>query len=343
MRRAGVRGGVEAWVGLAALALCAGCGREPAPSAAVDAPLRPAPAPEPAPPSPADAAPAPGAAVASSPEAAAALLAARPYRLVVPAGLDRSVPAPLIVFLHGYGASAERFAAALDVPRLAADQGFVLALPSGTRDRHGRAFWNATAACCDFDGASVDDVAYLAALIDDAASRAPVDRRRVYVVGFSNGGFMAHRLACDLSDRVAGIASIAGSITAGEPADRCRPAQPVTVIQVHGDADDVVAYGGGHVLGRVEVPEHASAAEAVARWARLDGCRAEPAPGGELDLEDRLAGPETVVTRYEGCRDAAVELWTVRGGSHFVAQGRRAMALIVERLEASHFVTPSRR
>ena len=106
----------------------------------------------------------------------------------LPAAWDRRAPAPLVVMLHGYGSSGPEHAQGLGLQQLSDDASFVLAMPDGLVDSNGRRFWNATDACCDFDGVGVDDVAYVRWILDDVASRMPIDPARVYVVGHSNGG-----------------------------------------------------------------------------------------------------------------------------------------------------------
>ncbi|RLB45517.1 MAG: hypothetical protein DRI90_28360, partial [Deltaproteobacteria bacterium] len=161
------------------------------------------------------------------------LLGRRPYQLLRPHALAAGARHPLFIYLHGLGASGRRLLSALDLAAFADRKQVFIVAPDGTRDSRGRRFWNASGACCDFDRSGVDDVAYLTALIDDVRARQPVDPKRIYVVGYSNGGFMAHRLACELSDRIAGIASFSG---AAYDATECT-AEPVTVLQVHGDRD----------------------------------------------------------------------------------------------------------
>lgn len=256
------------------------------------------------------------------------LIAARPYKLVVPEGIDASKPAALILFLHGYGANAAVFESALGVAAIARSRQFIYALADGTPDSHKMKFWNASDACCDFDGARIDDVAYLSAVLADATSRQRVDPKRVYVIGYSNGGFMAHRLACELSGSIAGIASIAGA--AWKDPAKCTPTSPVTVLQVHGDADPIVRYDGGHVLDKMQMQLHPAARETVGGWATRDKCGPALLPGTTIDLEDKLEGAETVTAHYDGCAaGSAVELWTVRGGNHFISQKPRAIEAIV--------------
>ena len=245
----------------------------------------------------------------------AELVAARPYKLFVPAAREAG-PLALVIYLHGFGASAERLLGALDVVSVARERGVVLAVPDGSVDGRGRRFWNAGPACCDFDGTGVDDVAYLDALIDDVAARQPVDAKRVYVVGYSNGGFMAHRLACERGARLAAIVSLSG---AGPSPQTCQPSAPVSVLQVHGDADRAVSYGGGRVLGLAGPAPHPSALDTVAAWAARDGC------SGEAERHSGLVVSERTATRtsFAGCRDgSAVELWTVLGGGHLIGMKR---------------------
>lgn len=261
----------------------------------------------------------------------AALVKGRPYALIVPTERQGkgSEPLPLFVYLHGYGSSAKRLDEVLEVGDLAREKGVLLAIPDGTRSLKGRRFWNATPACCNFTGSTVDDVAYIAALIDDVKRRETVDERRVFIVGHSNGGFMAHRLACELSDRVVGIASIAGATF--PDIERCQPKAPVTVLQIHGDADQIISFSGGHALGKASLPRHPSAHETVASWAKLNGCESTLRSVDTIDLEDRYQGQETSVGEYRGCQGgAAVELWAVGGGGHFVGQGRRALEALHE-------------
>jgi len=246
----------------------------------------------------------------------AASAATRPYVLHLPPGLDRSKPAQLVVSLHGYGApSGEAHAHALGLDTLADEQGFVLAMPDGTVDSHGSRFWNASDACCDFDHSGVDDVAYIAWVIDDVSRKVLVDRNRVFVLGHSNGGFLAHRLACELAPRLAGAVSIAGA--GWKDASRCKPGAPVSVLEIHGDADIIISMGGGRVFNR-QGAEYPSTKDTMAMWLDRDGCGpgGQPAPA-PIDFDELVPGAETTRVSYRGCKDdVTVDLWTVGGGTH---------------------------
>lgn len=235
----------------------------------------------------------------------------RPVTVRVPDGYDPEVPAPLMILLHGYTANGAIQEAYFALGPIANEQGVVYANPDGTVDATGENFWNATEACCDFGGTGVDDSAYLLGLVDEISSKVNIDPKRVYFIGHSNGGFMAHRMACDHAGRVAAIVSLAGA-TFIDPAD-CGASEPVSVLQIHGDADETILYEGGTTT----LP-YPSAADTVAFWAGLAGCDAEPVIDPvTLDLDGDVDGAETTVADYSGCAAGVdVSLWTVAGGAH---------------------------
>ncbi|MCC6747062.1 MAG: prolyl oligopeptidase family serine peptidase [Deltaproteobacteria bacterium] len=240
---------------------------------------------------------------------------ARPVRLEVPANYDPKVPTPLVLVLHGYGATGfiqATFFGYRDLPKR--ERVLVLA-PDGTEDSSKKLFWNATDACCNFDGQNVDDVAYLTGLVAEVSRHYTVDAKRVYAIGHSNGGYMAHRLACDRAGTFAAIVSLAGAL-ADKSAD-CQPTDKVSVVQAHGDKDDVVRFeGGSGVVGKGKGP-YPGAKTTVARWAALNGCGPDLTPTGEtLDLDSSLAGSETMVARHACSKGLDVELWTIVGGLH---------------------------
>lgn len=221
-------------------------------------------------------------------------------------------PLPLVLSLHGYGGDAAAQDSYVRLSARVPGYRFALIVPQGTSDSEGHAFWNATDACCNFHGSEVDDYAWLNQLV--LAAREIVDVSGVYVVGYSNGGFMAYRLACDGLDGLVAIASLAGS-SFGDPG-RCADASPVSVLQIHGTDDMQIPYDGtleyeGGYPGAVEL---------VARWAERAGCDVESAfEPGRLDLDESIDGAETTVRRIgEGCSDGiTIELWTIEGADHF--------------------------
>ena len=234
------------------------------------------------------------------------LVAERPYRLVVPPGYYGQ-PLPFVILLHGYSGSGQVMDDYLNMSSIAAARTFLLATPDGSIDALGYRYWNATDACCAANApVPADDVAYLTAVIDDASSRYNVDPKRVYIIGHSNGGFMAHRMACDRAARIAAVVSIAGAQWNYLP--YCQPTEPVSVLEVHGTSDTLIPYDGG--------PGYPGARTTVTDWASLNRCTTDFYVAAVWDL-DTQPGVETIRELAVGCPPGVgVELWTMMFVSH---------------------------
>ncbi len=243
----------------------------------------------------------------------------RPVTIQVPTTYSAARSVPLVVILHGYGADGFFQEDYLGFAALVESEGILIIAPDGTIDATGQRFWNATPACCDFAGTGVDDVGYIRGLIADIRHDYNVDPQRIYLVGHSNGAFMAHRMACEDAHDVAAIVSLAGATF--KDATACKPSEPVSVLDIHGDADTDVLYQGGQI-GAAAYP---SELETMAHWQVYDHCT----PGlvtdpMSLDLDFQLPGNETEVQRFNGCaRGTDVELWTIHGGAHIPSLSKR--------------------
>lgn len=284
-------------------------------------------------------APAPASAAPSA-SAAGPAPASLELEIVVPATvLASKTPEkrPLVVLLHGLGTTGKTALAALHFAEIASDKRFVYAAPEGMKNSQKAQFWNASKACCDFDGTHPDHVGMLRAALERAKSHPYVDPDRVYLVGFSNGGFFAHRAACDIPG-IAAIASIAGAGPA--EGESCSPSAPLRVLQVHGDADKAVKYEGGRVLDKPNVFPHPSARATIDGWAKRNGCAGAPAGAGALDFEEKLPGEETKVLRFPGCK-ARTELWTVQGGSHYLGTSQRGVDAVWAFLDGDRKKSPA--
>jgi polyhydroxybutyrate depolymerase len=229
----------------------------------------------------------------------------RPAAVHLPGAYDPAEAWPLVVVLHGFGADGWTQDVYFQTSELRDEVGAIVLVPDGTENADGDRFWNATSACCDFYDSQVDDAGYLLGLIAEARALWHIDR--VVLVGHSNGGFMAHQLACDAADRITAIASLAGS-TFIDPA-RCQPSQPVAMLQIHGTADATIPYAG--------TAGYPGAAETAARWAAADGCAGGPEAGAPADFDLFVDGPETTPATWSGCSGGvAVALWTMDGSGH---------------------------
>lgn len=179
----------------------------------------------------------------------------RRVRLHVPANAYR--PRPLVIALHGAGETGADFARDTGFSRLADREHFLVAYPSASGPH---AFWNMSGVV---PGAP-DDVEEIETSVDQLERVACIDHARVFVTGVSNGGGMAARLACEASERLAGVAAVAGGYSALPP---CKPERPLPVLEIHGTGDQVVPYGG-------KPPDYrGSVARWLAMWRRIDGCQ----------------------------------------------------------------------
>lgn len=257
----------------------------------------------------------------------------RPFRLYVPGGYDSGREAPLVVALHGFETDAAMQENYFKLTPEAERRGFLYAMPEGTKNRAGDRFWNAADACCDFDRSGVDDSGYLRKVIDAVTRTYAVDGRRVYVIGFSNGGYMAHRMACEHSAQIAAIVSLAGTAT-NDPS-RCTPHRAVSVLQIHGTADRIVRYGGGQNT----TGSYPSVAGTIGLWRSLNGCTDRAGTSAPpIDLDSGLTGAETTITAYTtGCRDGTrVELWSIKDGGHIPALTEVFAPAVVDFMLARH-------
>lgn len=248
--------------------------------------------------------------IAASNAAVVSFPGARPFNLFVPTSYDAAKPAPLILALHGYASSGDKLEKYLHLTAVAQARGILYVHPDGTADKAGTRFWNATPECCDFRSRKVNDDAYLMSIIDEVSKNYAVDPERIYIIGHSNGGFMANRMACNHADRIAAVVNLAGGSFVKPTV--CKPTVPISVLQIWGTAD--VTFKGNHILGR-SIP---GAVQTIASWGRLDQCSNKMvALTQKLDLEARLKGNETTVSQYSDCASStAVEFWKIVGGDH---------------------------
>lgn len=225
---------------------------------------------------------------------------AREYRLFVPSSVREGVPAPLVIGMHGGFGNAAQFARSSGFDDEAERGGFIAVYPQGL----GRVpTWNG-GACCGYAARNdVDDVGFISALIDEVAAGYPVDLGRVYAVGHSNGAIMAFRLACELSDRIAAIGAVAGSLEIGS----CAMEQPVSVLSIHGDADLNHPLNGGRGPQSVANVDFTSTAATMEAMRGANGCATGTTVVDEGDI---------VTTAWDCPPGIDVELQVIRGGSH---------------------------
>ncbi|MFG0325967.1 MAG: GC-type dockerin domain-anchored protein [Phycisphaerales bacterium JB037] len=238
-----------------------------------------------------------------------------PIPLRVPTTYSPEEPLPLIIALHGFQQDGPEVEAYFNITPLVESRGFLYIAPSGRRNFLGLGYWNALAACCDLFNNNPDDSGYLRALIELIQSEYSVDPRRIHIVGYSNGGFMAYRMACDHSDLIASIVSLAGAMP-DDSDPPCAAHNPVSVLQIHGTADSVINYFGGTIALGGDYP---SALDSTRAWAAFNGCDLTPEPNGPLfDLAASVPGAESMseVFRTNCATGYEAELWTMMDTDH---------------------------
>jgi polyhydroxybutyrate depolymerase len=247
-----------------------------------------------------------------------------------------STPRPLIMVLHPLSGSAGAILTHLGLSTLKDDytNGAFVIVPQGDNIANGpTSAWNASTSCCENDGPPPSfphaDAVYLHQLLTDSIAEinkvGAVDTTRVYVIGESNGGFMAYRLACLYSADVTGIVVFAGAgDTASDAATygACDTSHRVAVMHVHGAGDSTVTYAGGApVPGLSPALDNVKGAEASAEvYATLNGCTTPgslPSSTGTLDFETNDAGSETEKRPWTGCASGGqVTFYKAVGAGH---------------------------
>lgn len=161
----------------------------------------------------------------------------RDYILYVPANYTGATEVPLLFNFHGYTSDATAQMYYGDFRPIADTAGFIIVHPQGKLDNSNNTHFNV------WGLTSIDDLGFTSALIDSLLLDYNIDESRVYSTGMSNGGYMSFHLACNLSDRIAAIGSVTGSIVPQTMAN-CNATHPTPIIQIHGTADGTVNYSG---------------------------------------------------------------------------------------------------
>lgn len=169
----------------------------------------------------------------------------REFYIYIPDDIDTTnSQVPLLFSLHGYTSRAIWNLGYTGFQSIAETEKFIVIYPQGTiLASTGETHWNVGGWTV---GSTTDDVDYLSSLIDWAYSEYKIDRNRVYSTGMSNGGFMSYHLACNLSYKIAAVASVTGSMTP-QTYNSCSPTHPTAILQIHGTADGVVPYYGNSI------------------------------------------------------------------------------------------------
>jgi polyhydroxybutyrate depolymerase len=233
----------------------------------------------------------------------------RSYFVHLPQGHDNRSAMPVVVALHGATMNGPMMAWFSGLDQKADEAGFLAVFPNGTGSWE-NFFWNAGNGCDPAIQSGVDDVKFIDVLLDDLCRSYPVDQKRIYVAGLSNGAVMAYRLAAELSGRIAAIAAVAG----GMGTEVHEVARPVSVLHFHGTCDEFIPILGGVGSRSILRAKHWPIDHSIRTWVKLNGCNESPHIEALSHARD-----DTQVTRttYSGGKDGAeVALIVIEGGGH---------------------------
>jgi polyhydroxybutyrate depolymerase len=226
----------------------------------------------------------------------------RQYKVHVPAGYDPKVPMPVVFCIHGLGQDGLLFCVdGASMPAKSDAAGFILVMPNGFENS-----WNAGTCCGGAAAAQLDDVAFFRAIFAEISKHLNIDLTRVYATGLSNGGYMSYRLACEAGDLFVAVApgagafgmdDIGGGTTADGDLESCMPAKPVSVLDIHGTDDPLVAYS-------TQKPS-------LDRIAEKNGCKLTTHPASQPASQG-----DTTCVSYDCPSGVDVTGCTVQGGGH---------------------------
>ena len=246
----------------------------------------------------------------------------REVRLHVPPAAASGKPLPLVLNLHGATQNGLLEEAQTGMDASSDRDGYLVAYPDGTRiatkltpdpvAKDAQYGWNAGYCCGLPITRHIDDVGFLLRVISDIGGRTPLDLRRVYVTGISNGGMMAYAMAAEASDRIAAIASISGQVEL----PTIHPARPVPTLEYHSLDDPVAKWNG---VPDTDPKLRFSVMAGIDQWVAADGCAPQPHDDPTVvgTAATHSAGETATLVTYAHCRaGSVVKLWRLTGSGH---------------------------
>ncbi|MDA1083806.1 MAG: hypothetical protein O2933_05040 [Proteobacteria bacterium] len=219
-------------------------------------------------------------------------------------------PSSVLFNLHGYGSNALEQMYYTNFNNLAntKENNFILIHPQGaplnTVLTSSSSHWNSGGWTI---GSTVDDVDFIDTIIALVSQKYDLNQNRIYSTGMSNGGFMSYHLACNLSSKIAAVASVTGSMSS-ETYESCNPDHPTSILQVHGSIDATVPFDGNSALGMRSVND------VMDYWKLYNACDVDPTSIiiDYFDIEIAVQHDT-----YSNClNDVHVELYKIEGMGH---------------------------
>ncbi len=251
----------------------------------------------------------------------------RTYLVHMPPQAAGGGPLPVVLNFHGAGSNAKQEEGFSRMDPCADRHGFIAVYPNGTGNFDSHFTWNAGFCCTYAMTHRVDDVGFVLALIDDLAARTPIERRRVYATGMSNGAMLAYRLGAQASAHIAAIAPVAGSMVIID----FHPEHPMPLMAFNSVDDPFVRYEGGAGQRVAWLFRRGSGKpgieRVIAKWREYDGCPEQARVALTLTGAAGSNNAGITATRYAWgpCRNGTeVVLWKFTGSGHVWPGGIQA-------------------
>jgi polyhydroxybutyrate depolymerase len=236
----------------------------------------------------------------------------RTYTVHEPAKHKKTLSMPVVLIFHGGGSNAKAIARYTKMNDKADEAGFMAVYPSGTGRLKRILTWNGGDCCGYAQRQGVDDVKFVAAMLDDLAKRYNIDQQRVYATGMSNGAMISYRIAAELADRIAAIAPVGAAMAIDDP----KPTRPVPVMHFHGTADEFAPYDGGRGKFTVSRFQHHRVDDCIAKWLMINRCQTKPLVRQLADI-DKDDGCTVLRKSYRARKGGApVVVYVIQGGGH---------------------------
>jgi polyhydroxybutyrate depolymerase len=230
----------------------------------------------------------------------------RTYHIHIPASYDPAKPTPVVLALHGASMTGRIMEGFSGLSAKADEAGFIVVYPNGSSAGRLLQMWNSGSFPGNLGKKRADDVGCLGKMLDDLGTVVNVDNKRVYCAGLSNGGMMAYRVAAEMSERVAAVASVAGAMVC----DECKPKRPVPIVHFHGTKDALVPLA-GFTKQLVTLPP---VEDTIQAWVKVNGCAPKPEVTELPTTRDELKVARK--TYNSGKNGSEVVYYLIEGGGH---------------------------